>query len=285
MENKKVNFFAIPVFSFVPTKYKELIKEKGGKIFGALLIAFLIMSIIDAVVLHFGFGEVKEMVSEKCPDFVLAGGELLCSEKVEIDEEGVFIKIDCDTPGISLDDFQGLIADKRLQSAIYLGSESLTMYSASNGIQQIKYADLDRAFAQSGGKGLSFSKDSLVDSVLPIIESVCMVVVILSAFIIVGFHYLVCLIYKLITSLACNILHKDIEDKEKYRLTVLARFAIVVIMWLVGQFVFIPSSTLVGIILTVAYIFVVVKLYEEDTYNDQITYYEEPSIESSDYNY
>ena len=38
-----MNFFAIPVFSFVPPKYRDLVKESGGKIFGALLICFLIM--------------------------------------------------------------------------------------------------------------------------------------------------------------------------------------------------------------------------------------------------
>lgn len=283
MENKKVNFFAIPVFSFVPPKYKELIKEKGGKIFGALLIAFLLMAIVNAIALHIGFGEVKDVISKNCPSFVLTGGELICDEKVEVDEEGVFLKIDCDTPGIDLDEFQSLVTGKRLQSAIYCGSESFAMYSVSNGFQQMKYADIDRAFAQTNGHGLNFSKDSLIDSVLPIIESVCMVVVVLSGFFMVGFHYLVCLIFKLATSLACNMFHKNIDSKEMYRLTVLARFAVVFVMWLAGLFVSIPSSTLVGIILAVAYIFVIVKLYEEDEMNDQITNYEEPTYDGSEF--
>lgn len=283
MENKKVNFFAIPVFSFVPPKYKELIKEKGGKIFGALLLAFLLMAIVNAIALHIEFGEVKDVISKNCPSFVLTGGELICDEKVEVDEEGVFLKIDCDTPGIDLDEFQSLVTGKRLQSAIYCGSESFAMYSVSNGFQQMKYADLDRAFAQTNGRGLNFSKDSLIDAVLPIIESVCMVVVVLSGFFLVGFHYLVCLIFKLATSLACNMFHKNIDSKEMYRLTVLARFAVVFVMWLAGLFVSIPSSTLVGIILAVAYIFVIVKLYEEDEMNDQITNYEEPTYDGSEF--
>ena len=146
----------------------------------------------------------------------------------------------------------------------------------------MKYADIDRALAQTNGHGLNFSKDSLIDAVLPIIESVCMVVVVLSGFFMVGFHYLVCLIFKLATSLACNMFHKNIDSKEMYRLTVLARFAVVFVMWLAGLFVSIPSSILVGIILAVAYIFVIVKLYEEDEMNDQITYYEEPTYEGSE---
>ena len=56
----------------------------------------------------------------------------------------------------------------------------------------------------------------------------------------------------------------------------------VFVMWLACLFVSIPSSTLVGIILAVAYIFVIVKLYEEDEMNDQITYYEEPTYDGSE---
>ena len=35
MEEKKTLFFVIPFLSFVPTKYKQLIKNSAGKLFGA----------------------------------------------------------------------------------------------------------------------------------------------------------------------------------------------------------------------------------------------------------
>ena len=41
LADKKVNFFLIPIFSFVPTKYRQLVLEKGGKVFGALLVWLL----------------------------------------------------------------------------------------------------------------------------------------------------------------------------------------------------------------------------------------------------
>lgn len=265
MENKKINFFAIPVFSFVPTKYKELIKEKGGKIFGALLIAFLIFAVVDVIVMHNGFGEVEKTISDNCPDFYLTGGTLYCDEVVDIDEDGVLIRIDCSTKGPSLDEFKSIVDSKKAQSAIYCGSESASLYSTSNGFQQITYADLDKSFQATGSTGgLNFSKESLIKTILPIIEGIASVVIIIGAFFVIVFHYLLCLILKLITKLVCSIAKKNIEPAEMYRLTVLARFAVYTLIWLVGQFVYVPSSFILGLVITIVYIIVIVSLYKED---------------------
>jgi len=277
MENKKVNFFAIPVFSFVPTKYKELIKEKGGKIFGALLIAFLIIAIVNAIMLHKGFNEVKEMVDDNCPSFVLSNGELMCDEVVEVDEDGVYFKIDCTTTGISMDEFKDIVESKNAQSAFYCGSERAVMYSTSNNYQEFKYADLEKSMQTS----LSFSKESLINNLLPIIESICVVVIILGTIVVIGLHYLLCLILQLITMLACSIAKKDIESAQKYRLTVLARFAVYVVLWLIGLFVTIPGEFVISLLLTIVYIIVVVALYKNDETIEEEAYYETPAIEEN----
>lgn len=279
MENKKVNFFAIPVFSFVPTKYKELIKEKGGKIFGALLIAFLIIAIVNAVMLHSGFNEVKEMVDKNCPDFALVNGELMCDDVVEVDEDGVYFKIDCTTSGISMDEFKAIVEAKNVQSAFYCGAESAVMYSTSNGYQEFTYADLEKNFQTS----ISFSKDSLINNLLPIIESICVVVIIVGTIVVIGLHYLLCLILQLITGLVCSVAKKDIDSAPKFRLTVLARFAVYVVLWLIGLFVTIPGKFVVGLLLTVIYIIVIVALYKDDNIDntEEVSYYEAPAIEDN----
>lgn len=264
MENKKVNFFAIPVFSFVPTKYNKLVKEKGGKIFGALLIAFIVMAIINCITFSISFKDVTNVIAQQCPDFELSNGELRCDQVVDIDEEGVFIRIDDSVPGVSLNEFQELVASKRnVGSAIYAGSESLCMYSTSNGFQQIKYADFDASLSATG-KTLAFSKDTLIDAWLPLAKSFIYVALFIGAFVAIGMHYFWSLILRLVTYVTCSASNKNLESNEQYRLTVLAKFAVYVCLWIVGQFVAIPSSFLVSAVLSAIFIIIVTVLYKED---------------------
>ena len=62
-DDKKVNFFLIPFFSFIPTKYDRLVREKGGKVFAILGIVFSLIAGLAFV--YYG-----KIVMDVMPDFV-----------------------------------------------------------------------------------------------------------------------------------------------------------------------------------------------------------------------
>ena len=69
-----MNLFAIPAFTFVPVNYRELVEENGGKVFGALLICFIILGLITGIRGSAVMSEVTDSVKAECPDFELKNG-------------------------------------------------------------------------------------------------------------------------------------------------------------------------------------------------------------------
>ena len=88
-----MNFFAIPVFSFVPPKYKKLVDEKSGKVFGALLLCFILLALITAFRAVSGMGALKNAVIKECPDFDLSNGEFTIDKDYKYDNDGVYCLI------------------------------------------------------------------------------------------------------------------------------------------------------------------------------------------------
>lgn len=229
MEEKKINFFAIPVFSFVPPKYKKLIKEKPGKVFGILLICFLVMYLITAIVATFTIDRVGDVISSECPDFSLANGTFSCEKPLYVNEDGFIFVIDSSIDEVSAEDVQELVdsSDEFVQGAFVAGSKSMVIYQPGQGYQSIKYSDLDSVF---GGE-VYLTKDSVIGSLLPIVKGFMVVVMLFAAFFAIGWHYFVCLILQLLTYIGESIFKHPLDGTERYRTTVLARFPVVFIAW------------------------------------------------------
>ena len=189
MEENKINFFAIPVFSFVPPKYSKLIKESGGKIFGALLIGFLILSVITGIRVGKGMDEVNDTIRESCPEFTLIDGEFEIEQPFSFNEDNMFVKIDDSIEKVSEADIKEIWNSGSYQQIIVLGRYGFGMMNNGQ-VQAFEYKDLG---------DFTISKDKLCDEFVPAIKSVVVIVVIACAIILIGLYYFVALIVQLFT--------------------------------------------------------------------------------------
>lgn len=260
METKSVNFFSIPVLSFNPKSYKQLVKEKAGKIFAALLLCFIVGSIISAVVTVKEFTSAMTLVKNELPYFCLSDGELSCEQKIELDEEGYYLLLDDSVSDYSISDLQKFMSSRQgyTEMAMVIGSDGITVYNRSNGFNQITYSQLEQAFSPNGNQHLFIDKDILIDKFVPLVNSFIYIFTIIGAIFVIGAHYLVCLLLQFVVNIAETIFDITVDKVERYRLTVLAKFAVAVLLWAVGLFVAVPHSFMISILLSAAYIFVIV---------------------------
>jgi len=254
MEEKKMNFFAIPVFSFVPPKYKDIIKESAGKIFGALLICFLIMACIYAVKVNVAMNDVTDEIRDNCPEFELMGGEFEIEKPFSFDEDNVYVNIDDSIENVTDDDIKDIVLNGNYQSVIIIGKYSFGMYNNGQ-IQAFKYTDLNN---------VTISKDKLCDEFLPMIKNMVILGVILWAFVSIGLFYFVALIMQLFTMMFASIFGKQLDGVQRYRMTVLAKFPIHVIVFIIGLI----KPSLIGFwanfILQAVFIALAVFMYDND---------------------
>lgn len=261
MENsKKINFFAIPVFSFVPPKYKQLVKESAGKIFGALYVSFIILYVLLAVFTMGDIDEVGTILHDELPDFSYVNDSLYCPEPVYIDQDGVFFVVDTSVEIFSEDDLRTMMrqSDQFVQNAMALGEKGMAIYSSS-GIQSIKYSD----FNTGNGQSLTLTKDTLLDTVMPIIKSVVFIALLIAPIFVVGWLYLLSLALQLFTVIFAAIMKRDIDSVSRYRLTVLARFATMVITFVISN-VWGFSDFWVSLLITAVIILFAVKFMKDD---------------------
>lgn len=268
MEEKTTNFFAIPVFSFVPTKYKELVKNSAGKIFGAIFVTFLILGLIVAFKVNSTINQVVDVIEESCPNFELSNGEFSIDQPFNFDQDGTYLVIDDSITNITEDSIKDLIVENLYSQIIILGKDSFGMYNNGQ-IQCYNLSDIN----------LSFSKTSLIDQFIPTMKPIVLGCVVIFYLIYVGFYYLAAWIMSLITNLICKIMKKDIDEKERFRITVLAKLPVFIISVILGLFTPLSIGIWLGALLVIIYVVVIVKLYsdEPDYYNIEENNY------SSDY--
>ena len=254
MEEKKMNFFAIPAFSFVPPKYKEIIKESAGKIFAALLVCFLIMACINAFKASVALNEVNDEIRKNCPEFELMGGEFEIEKPFAFDEDNVYVEIDDSIENVSADDVKEIVLNGNYQSVIIIGKYSFGMYNNGQ-VQSFKYTDFDN---------FTISKDKLCDEFMPMIKNIAVICVILWAFVSIGVYYFVALIMQLFTLMFASIFGKQLDGVQRYRMTILAKFPIHVIVFIIGLI----KPSLIGFwanfILQAVFIALAVFMYDND---------------------
>lgn len=255
MEEKKMNFFAIPAFTFVPPKFKEIIKESAGKIFASLLVCFLIMGIIYGVKVGGALDEATDELRDNCPEFELMGGEFEIEQPFSFDEDNVYVEIDDSIEEVTEDDVKQIVLNGNYQSVIIIGKYSFGMYNNGQ-IQSFKYTDFN---------DFTISKDKLCDEFMPLVKTIAVIAVILWSFVSIGFFYFVALIMQLFTMMFASIFGKELDGVQRYRMTVLAKFPVHVVVFLIGLVSPISVGFWVNFILQVAYIAITVFFYKNDS--------------------
>ncbi len=266
MNETKTNFFCIPVFSFIPKKYNELVKNSAGKIFGAIFVLFIVLGIITAVKFNFSINSFAKEIAQECPEFNLSNGEFSIQQKYEINEDGLYMVIDDSITNVDEDYIKELVIENFGSQILVIGKDSFGMYNNGQ-VQALKYSDLGN---------LSFSKDTIINEVIPTFKPIIFAGIIVVYMFAVGFYYLAALIMSLFTKLLCYIFKKDIDSKERFRMTVLTKLPIYLITFVIELIGLFSVSLLVSILLVIAYTAVVVKFYEvEDNNNSTYTYIED----------
>ena len=253
-----MNFFAIPVFSFVPVKYRELVEEKGGKVFGALLVCFIILGIISGVRGTVAMNEVSDGIKSDCPDFELKGGEFSIDDAYVFDEDNVYMQVDDSIDKVSAADVEAVSSTGKYQSVVIVGKHSAGMFN--NG--QIQVIDYDKL------GDFDISKDKLVNTFLPAINVIIIIACILGAFIAIGLYYLVALILQFLTSVFSKSFFKnELEETERFRITVLAKFPPYILIYVLKA-LGLHIGFFVNITLQLGFIALVLYFYAQTAYDD-----------------
>ena len=249
-----MNFFAIPVFSFVPRKYRELVGESGGKIFGALLVCFIIFGIISGVKASFVIGDLADTVEAECPEFELRDGKFSIEQPYIMDEDGTYIEIDDSIGKVSVGDVEAIQKQGDYNSVCIIGSESIGIFSDG------QYQAFD--FEDFGG--FSISKQKISDTLLPALKIILIICFIIGAFFSIGIYYLVALILQHATgAIAKSGFKYDIDPKDRFKTTVLGKFPPHVLVYVLGLFgVSIPL--LVNLVLQLGFIALVLYFRSKD---------------------
>lgn len=227
MNEKKVNVFAIPGLAFMPNTYRKLVKESGGKIFLALLIWFIVFHVISCIPVMNGLNDFLEMAKKECPEFDISNGKLSMPEPYKLDRDGSYYEIDETLEDASAARVEEILKSGKYDSVMLAGRESASMYSNGR-IQVMKYSDIP---------GFSLSKDSLCNRWLPLIKPFMVAVYVIIAFFAIGVYYLAALILQFVTDLlAKGIYHSVFDFATRFKITLLAKFPVYLVIFIAKQF-------------------------------------------------
>ena len=258
MEEKNISFYEIPVFSFIPPKYAKLSKEKGGKIFGAFLIVFLILSLVTCIKFSKGFDEVTESLKDECPEFTLIDGEFEIDQPYSFDNDGVYVEINDSLEEVDEDTIRKINSDYSYQSVMVVGKYDFAMLNNGQ-IQAFSYKDLGN---------FTISKDKLVREIMPSLKSIIIIVIMVWSIVSLGLFYLVACIMQLFTMMFGKIFNKDFDADQRYRITVLAKFPVHVVIFIISQFL--NVNFWVNLILQIAFIAICVFFYENENTQENV---------------
>lgn len=254
MDEKGINIFAIPVFTFIPPKYRQLVLESGGKIFAALLIWFIVLNLITGIVASNAINEIKDALEQEMPDFELSDGKLTIAEPFGYDEDDVYMEANEELDGITAAKLEEKANSGKYTSVMLFGRDSAGMYSEGQ-TRVIKYSELPE---------FTISKSILCDRWLPMLKPVIVVFFIFAAFVSIGIYYLAAVILQLPASfMAKQFFNFELDNTERLRLTVLAKFPVFVVVFVVEK-LGLPVNFWVNLILQLAMIALVLNFYTKD---------------------
>ncbi len=250
-----MNFFAIPVFSFVPPKYKELVPEKGGKIFGALLVCFIIMGLVTGFRGVAVMKDVGESFRKECPDFELKNGELSIDNSYSLDQDDIYMMIDDSIESISAADVEALSSTGKYQTVLILGRNGTGMYSNGQ-IRTIKFSELG---------DFEISKDKLINTFIPAVNIGIVAACFIGSFFAIGIYYLVALLLQYLTGIfSKNFFKTELLESERFKTTVLAKFPPRMLVYVLG-ILGLHVGLWLNLILQLGFIVLVLYFYTKDT--------------------
>ena len=250
-DDKKVNFFLIPFFSFIPTKYDRLVREKGGKVFGALLIWFIILNVIAGIFAAAGVNKVADELKTQLPDFDLSNGRLTIDQPLVMDEDGSYIMIDDSLSGVTAADIDEVYKSGYYKQIFIGGSDSAAMLNEGK-VQVLKYSDLG---------GFEISRDKLCNKWIPMLKPIIILFFIIGALFSIGFYYIAALILQFPAGAIAKAVTKgDIDKTDRFRITVLAKFPVFVLVFIIKK-IGLSLNLLVNVIMQLIFIVIVMYLY------------------------
>lgn len=253
MEEKKLKIFEIPAFCFIPPKYKETVKERAGKIFGAILICFAIMAAITSVKVGLFINVANNEIVEKCPEFSLEGGHFEIAKPYSYDDGKLFFLIDDSYDTVSVEDLKYLLYEENYEGVLIVCRDAVGI--CSNGrIRVFNYSDFG---------DFSFSKSSLTQKLMPTITAITCISIILFSIVQAGVFYLMACIIQLFVMMFSSIFKRDIPAEYRFKMTVLAKLPVRVLVFVIGLFG-IHINMWINLLLQILYIGLVVYFYDKD---------------------
>ncbi len=253
MEEKKLNLFEIPAFSFIPPKYKETVKERAGKIFGAILICFIILAAINAIRTGVVMKEAANEIVKNCPEFSLKGGHFEIAKPFSFDDGKQLLLIDDSYETVSEEDLKYLLYEENYNTVLIVCRNAFGI--CSNGrIRVYNYSDFG---------DFTFSKDSLTNKIMPTITTIAVIGILCFSIVQVGFFYLMACIMQLFVMMFASIFKRDIPAEYRFKMTVLAKLPVHVFVFLIGLFS-IHINMWINLLLQILYIGLVVYFYDKD---------------------
>ncbi len=258
MEEKNISFYEVPVFSFVPPKYTKLSKVTGGKIFGSFLIVFLILSLVTCLKFSKGFDEVTESLKNECPEFTLIDGEFEIEKPFAFDNDGVYIEIDDSIEKVDENTIRNINSDYSYQQVMVIGKYDVAMLNNGQ-IQAFSYKDMGN---------FTISKDKLVREIMPSLKSFAIIAIMAWSIVSLGLFYLVACIMQLFTMMFGKIFNKEFDSDQRYRITVLAKFPVHVVIFIINQFLHV--NFWINLVLQIAFIAICVFFYENENSQENV---------------
>lgn len=251
--NKKTNLFLIPVFGFIPAKYRKLIAENGGKLFLVVLILCLIRTIIFGIQASVGLTE----VFNELPEFSLTdNGGFEIDQTFKVEEDGTYIVIDPTIESIDEKAFKNFVYENNYQNVIIMTHNNVGMLS-NNGLNVIDYNKLQLCKLLNVNE---INNNTLLDVIKPwilIITAFMFIILIIS-------YYIASLLCWLLALIANAICKTDLTGGEQFKLAVVAKMPVFIIDLLVTVITPYSLPLLVAILLILGFMILGLKMSESD---------------------
>jgi len=253
--NNNFNPVTIPIFSFVPPKYKNMVQKGPGVIFLAVLILITIYAAVSCIRMNVIMNDFVEEVYPICPEFELKNGKFDIEAPIELLEDGTYLLATNEISGMNqkeLSDFlMGL--DEPVATAIVIGTDTVTMFS-NNQFQSYDFKQI---------KSTQLDKDSLFEYINTMIMpfTIIMFVVILVFY--TGIYYLAAAIIQFVAYITNSAGNKKLESNELFRLTLIAKMPVFIIFRF-GSMLGLNVGMIVEIIVLIVYMVVCVLAIKDD---------------------
>ncbi|MCR5799510.1 MAG: DUF1189 domain-containing protein [Lachnospiraceae bacterium] len=253
--NNNFNPVTIPIFSFVPPKYKYMIRKGPGVIFLAILILITIYAAVSSIRMNVIMNDFVEEVYPICPEFELKNGKFDIDEPIEFSEEGTYFLATNEIPGMSQKELSDYLMglDEPVATAIVIGTDTITMFS-NNQFQSYDFKQI---------KGTQLDKDSAFEYINTMVMPFTIIMFALILVFYIGIYYLAAAIIQFVAYIANSAGKKELAGNELFRLTLIAKIPVFIIFRF-GGMLGLNVSMFVEIIVLIVYMVVCVLAIKDD---------------------